>query len=412
MKLKEIKSQICIIGAGPAGATLSLFLAKEKISHVIIDKSAFPRDKICGDGYTTEVLRVLREYSEELYLEFITAEWTQSSSGFYLQIANQNDVEFNLTETLNGVGYSYTGKREVFDNWLLSKLNRNYATVFTECAATSIVRNNGVVEIDCKMKEDTFRINCQLVLGADGERSIVRKNFHADGIAKIREHHYAGIKAYYKGITTPYDYTPLEFYQPSFDFRGYFWIFHLPNGEANVGLGILSSDVSAQKIKLRKVFDDFIKNNPKMKERFKNAEQISKIEGWGLPINSDARDYAGDQYLLIGDSGKFVEPFTGKGIGIAMYSAFLAIPTIKKAIAKNDFSSTLLKEYETFMEDKYREEWNVLVWAQNRFNKKWMFGPFVRLIKLKIVNRILRKKFTETHLRLINKPAVARKKMD
>ena len=54
-----IKTTICIIGAGPAGATTSLFLSKMNIPHVIIDAAEFPRDKVCGDGLDLKVMRVL-----------------------------------------------------------------------------------------------------------------------------------------------------------------------------------------------------------------------------------------------------------------------------------------------------------------------------------------------------------------
>jgi flavin-dependent dehydrogenase len=45
-----IKTDVCIIGAGPSGTSTSLMLSKMKISHYIVDKSIFPRDKTCGDG--------------------------------------------------------------------------------------------------------------------------------------------------------------------------------------------------------------------------------------------------------------------------------------------------------------------------------------------------------------------------
>jgi flavin-dependent dehydrogenase len=54
-------SDIVIIGAGPAGATASLFLAKEKIPHTIIDKAIFPRDKICGDALSGKVRPILKK---------------------------------------------------------------------------------------------------------------------------------------------------------------------------------------------------------------------------------------------------------------------------------------------------------------------------------------------------------------
>ena len=48
--MEKIKTLICIIGAGPSGATCSIFLSKMGIAHVIVDAAVFPRDKICGDG--------------------------------------------------------------------------------------------------------------------------------------------------------------------------------------------------------------------------------------------------------------------------------------------------------------------------------------------------------------------------
>lgn len=50
MELEKIKTKICIIGAGPAGATTSIALANMGIPHTIVDASIFPRDKICGDA--------------------------------------------------------------------------------------------------------------------------------------------------------------------------------------------------------------------------------------------------------------------------------------------------------------------------------------------------------------------------
>ncbi|MBD0295724.1 MAG: FAD-dependent monooxygenase, partial [Flavisolibacter sp.] len=48
MTSETLQTQAIIVGAGPAGAATSFFLAKAGISHVIIDKATFPRDKVCG----------------------------------------------------------------------------------------------------------------------------------------------------------------------------------------------------------------------------------------------------------------------------------------------------------------------------------------------------------------------------
>ncbi len=54
-----IQSDVCFIGARPAGVTTSLVLSKMKNAHIILDAAIFPRDKVCGDGLDTTVMRVL-----------------------------------------------------------------------------------------------------------------------------------------------------------------------------------------------------------------------------------------------------------------------------------------------------------------------------------------------------------------
>ena len=56
-------TQIVIVGAGPAGATAALFLAKSGIPSVLIEKGTFPRDKVCGDACSGKVAWVLRKLS-------------------------------------------------------------------------------------------------------------------------------------------------------------------------------------------------------------------------------------------------------------------------------------------------------------------------------------------------------------
>jgi menaquinone-9 beta-reductase len=94
--MNTIKTKIAIVGAGPTGATLSLLLAKNKIPHLLLDKETFPRDKICGDGYTAEVFKVLREIDNSLYEEFISAPWTEAAHGSYLELHEGTSVGTNF----------------------------------------------------------------------------------------------------------------------------------------------------------------------------------------------------------------------------------------------------------------------------------------------------------------------------
>ena len=402
--VQNITSKITIIGAGPAGATLALFLAKYKIPHLLIDQASFPRDKICGDGLTCEVPRILRELDESIYQEFINADWVKPSNGAYIELKNGQKTSFESDNFSRNTSAVFVAKREIFDNWLISKLNTEYTQKIFSFKAESITRIGDLVEITGNQNGEKITIISNLIIGADGERSIVRKTFHPEGIKKNREHCAAAIRCYYKGIEKLSDGNPLEMYQPKLIPKGYLWIFHLPNGEANVGFGGLSSDISENKINLVKEMNLYIQSNPDLKNRFKNAEALETPKGWGLPQNSDAYNYVGDNYLLIGDSAKFIEPLTGKGIGVAMFAAMLAVPTIKNAISKNTFNKNQLISFENVIENKYRAEWDKLYKLQNKVINAWYVPLFVTLLNITFIkNYLIKKQKTKTR-KFLNKP--------
>src|ERR1700759_5680461 len=74
-----IATNVCIVGAGPAGSTTSIMLGKMKIQNVIVDAAEFPRDKICGDGLDLKVVRVLNNIDPRIVKEeFIKDAFTHS----------------------------------------------------------------------------------------------------------------------------------------------------------------------------------------------------------------------------------------------------------------------------------------------------------------------------------------------
>lgn len=407
MENKIQHHKIIIIGAGPTGATLSLTLSKNKIHHLILDKAIFPRDKTCGDGLTPEVPRILKEISEDLYQEFVNAPWVQKSYGSYVELRNgwNSFMEMKNYSTLQAP--YYVAKRIYFDDFLVKKIPSPYVEFHQNYSVEHIERKENIIYLTVKNSAgEKEEFSCNLLIGADGERSIVRKTFHPEGIKKNRAHHAGALRCYYKNVEKVFEGDPLELYQCNNGIFGYFWIFHLPNNECNVGIGDLSLNISDKKINLRNELQNYINGHPQLKKRFNNAEPLETPKGWGIPFNSNAHSYAGDNYLLIGDSGSMGEPLTGKGIGVAMFAAFLSVEVILKAIEKNDFSLNVLKEYELKIEKKFRKEWKRLYFLQNLFTKNkyvyWLFLPlkskFLRKIAAKDMMKRIDKFVFKSHL--------------
>ena len=342
----KIKTAICIIGAGPAGATTSLFLSKMKIPHVIIDAAEFPRDKVCGDGLDLKVMRVLNNLEPGLVeREILNNENFTQSNSVCIHINEKKNAVLKYTPKLNEsiFPFFFFSKRNYFDNFLVKKINPTYATFLQGTKAEKITWNGSESTIFAKNNNTQIEIQAQLLVGADGDHSVVLRSLGERQIS--RDNYAGGLRQYWKGISDMED-NHLEIYLPKSLPLAYLWIFPLPNGEANVGCGLQSTLIKKNHINLKDLLNDIITNDAVLKDRFKNAIPLETPQGWGLPLASLKRKIAGNGWLLTGDAGSLIYPTTGEGIGPAMMSGYIAAYFIKEAVAKNNFTEESFTNYE------------------------------------------------------------------
>ncbi|MEI7979181.1 MAG: geranylgeranyl reductase family protein [Bacteroidota bacterium] len=370
-------TDIVIIGAGPAGCSTSLFLAKNKIPHTIIDKAIFPRDKVCGDALSGKVVYVMKQLNSEMIYEY-----NQNNSQFLpswgVKFVAPNgkaiDIPFKSDMSKETHAPGFISKRMDFDATLFNKLDKNYAQVFDGTELTSIQKTNDGYNLKLKNTANTeLEINdVKMLVGAEGDRSIVAKTL--SNIKKENDHYCAGIRAYYEGVTELHNQNFIELHFLDELLPGYFWIFPLPNGQANVGAGMLSSSVSAKKVNLKADMLRAIENNPKIKHRFANANLVGKIQGWGLPLGSKKREISGENFILTGDAASLIDPFTGEGIGNAMYSGMLAATHIQNCINENNFSASFNQQYDKAFFDRQWDELKLSHTMQKLCKYPWLFN--------------------------------------
>lgn len=398
-----IETSVCIIGAGPGGATAALQLNKEGIDCVVVDKAVFPRDKVCGDGLSGKVLTCLKRIDPGVAQRLMGMDFKLNSWGVSFISPNRQTLEVGYRPDFNAaneqhkeVPIGYVSKRMDFDHFLVTEIKKcPHIRVYEGVNICNYeLRRDGYVITDDK----GFAVKAKVLIIANGAHSAFTKK--VAGIYMEPRHYVAGLRAYYKGVTGMHKENFIELHFLKDLLPGYFWIFPLPNGEANVGVGMLSESVQKKKINLKKELLRIIETDPVFKERFKDARLHGTIDGYGLPLGSKRRTLTGERYMLIGDAAFLIDPFTGEGIGNAMNSGRLAAQQAARAIAANDFSAEGLKKYDDEITRFFGSELRLSTRIQKLVHRPRLFNFLFNIaVKNKKVQELMSGMFYEVDLR-------------
>ena len=371
-----IDTDVLIIGAGPGGCTAALTLSKAGIPCTIVDKAFFPRDKICGDAISGKSITVLNRIDPSIIDSLALSPAQLNCWGVKFIAPNQKSLVVSFKKNYDPKSDKppgYVSKRLEFDNLLVEKVRAGSNINFIEgLQLNQFERVNGhFVSTD---KSGEREIKSKLVIAADGAHSAFARRFVGQ---KMEPRHYAaGIRAYYRNVTGMEKDNIIELHFLKNFLPGYFWIFPLPNGEANVGAGMAADKMRKRKVDLKKEMLRLIETNPEISKRFENAELIDDIKGFGLPLGSKYRRISGDNYMLVGDAGYLVDPFTGEGIGNSIYSGFIAAEQAVKCLEKDDYSDEILKDYDKRVYRVMGPELKLSKKFQNMLKYPWLFNFF------------------------------------
>ena len=400
--IRKIRTQVIIIGAGPAGAAASIFLSKAEVPHVILEKENFPRDKVCGDACGGKTAFVLRK-ADPHWLQEIFQRSTQymptHGALFFSPDGRSLSIPFSRQHVLPGHAAGFTTPRFTFDHFLFEKLATAYSTIHQNVVLQTIERTEGLIKANFVEDNHHVEVTAPLIIGADGDKSQVRKLFlNHDTPSKA---YCVALRAYYRGVTEMHSENYIELHALAEVVPGYFWIFPLPNGLANVGIGMLSEQIRKKKINLRKVMLDAIHHNPHLRHRFMNATLVDKIQGWGLPMCIKQDRVSGNNFILAGDAANLVDPFTGEGIGNALYSGMLAADACGDALNDDKFDADFLKKkYDDKLFGKIGAELKTSALLQRLCHYPWLLKYIVnKAHNSPTLNHAIQSMFTGVNLR-------------
>lgn len=378
---KEFDVIIC--GAGPAGSTCALALADSGLRVAVLEKNSFPRDKTCGDAVAAYVPKVLATINSALAKSL--EDFTEKVSVNTCRLVAPNQKAFDLRFSQTG----FISRRIDWDNFLFEKAAAQSNTTFflNHTISDVTIASHGVTVI---AGNTTFKGS--MVIGCDGAHSVLNRKI--TGTRLDPDHHCGAVRAYYSNVSGIPDHT-FEIHLVKDLLPGYFWIFPVKNNLANVGLGVLSSVISKRRMDLRASLQRVVEEIPYVSDRFKNAERIGKIEGFGLPLGSRKVPMSGDRFMLCGDAASLIDPLSGEGIGQAIVSGRYAGWHAKKCFDENNFSASHMKQYDAQVYQKFWSRHRKNYFIQQVMNNEWLLnGVFNAAIKSRVIRSVVSKSFT------------------
>ncbi len=366
------KFDVIIVGGGPAGAACAIKLAASGLKIALLDKAIFPRDKTCGDALSVDVINQLAMLSDTLVKSFTASANKIPSYGVKIFSPNHQFVDIPFIYK-NEKSCGYISPRYSFDNVLFQHIKEHTdIETFEGCSINKAERHENKVTL----KTDLGDFEAQMIIGADGAHSVVAKNL--SNITVDKEHYSAGLRVYYEGVVSFHEENFIELHFFKEILPGYLWIFPLAGNEANVGIGMLSSMVSKNKVNLKETLQKLISTHPNLKERFKNATPLETIKGYGLPLGSKKRNISGERFLLVGDAAALIDPFSGEGIANAIRSGRVAAEHTIQCFKQQNFSAAFNKAYDKEIYRRMWGEFKISRLLQQLIRYPWAFNLAVK----------------------------------
>ena len=308
------RSDVVVIGAGPAGSAAAAWAARNGRDVLVIDSAQFPRDKACGDGLTPRAVAELELLGLGPWLDGRIRHHGLRMAGFGA------DVEIGWP----GPSFPHSSSavpRTELDDRIRSVAADDGAKMLLGAKAVG-VQHDSSGRVTSVTLGDGAEIGCTDLIVADGARStlgrVLGRKWHQETVYGV------AIRGY---IATPRSNEPwitshLELRSPEGKvLPGYGWIFPLGNGEVNIGVGALATAKRPADAALRPLMSYY--TGLRREEWGFTGEPRAGLSAL-LPMGGAVSGIAGPNWMLIGDAAACVNPLNGEGIDYGLETGRLA----------------------------------------------------------------------------------------
>lgn len=348
------KAQVIVVGAGPAGSSTAWHLAALGIDVVLLDRAAFPRDKVCAEYLSPQASRILASMGA---MDEIDASNPAHLTGMRVRAPNGCEIHGSFVARHGYRAFRDRGiavRRSILDAILVERAKSAGAQLVERARVTDVLRTpSGAVCGVSLLTGDGERreMFAPLVIGADGLRSVIGRRLGLTRVSRIPRR--MAFVAHFRNVPGVSEVGEMHVERD-----GYVGIADVGGGLTNVALVVTARAARAAASDPNALLDEWLAGHPHLADRFGKAERIEPVRATG-PFASSTRRAWAHGAALVGDAADFFDPFTGEGVYSALRGGELLAPYAVEAALDPGTGHRALAAYERARRAEFRGKWIV-----------------------------------------------------
>lgn len=342
---------IVIAGAGPAGSSLAIRLARAGYEVTLIEREKFPRHKLCGEFISPECLAHFEEMG--VLDEMLASGGDQITETRFF---SRSGKRVAVPSEWFGGPFALSVSRAAMDHIMLERARAAGVEILEETSAVGLrvekKRITAVIVRDAA--GHASEISADIFIGATGRARVLQKlaakHFsRRRSAAKTPLARVVAFKNHFKDVCLEKGVCEIFFFR-----GGYGGLSHVEDGAVNLCFLVKADEVKRVHGSTNRLMTELLFQNERARRCLAHAEPVGdwlavSIDRFG---RKDLRPAA--NLFTVGDSAAFIDPFTGSGMLMALESSEILARCITEGASLDDIYGDYSRNYRSMFKKRLR----------------------------------------------------------